>query len=87
MKVVGPLAVPPGKVIQVRALPKDGAPFPLGVATPAAPPKSTAFDMSESSEKPLSAVPKLAVSFEDRPVAVGTAPARFVLTGFCVTLW
>jgi anti-sigma-K factor RskA len=87
VKFLRPVAVPAGKVIQVWALPKDGAPFALGVAAPAAPPKSTTFETSASSEKLLSAVPRLAVSFEDKPAQAGATPNEFVLSGFCVKLW
>lgn len=87
VKFLRPVTVPAGKVIQVWALPKEGAPFALGVAAAAAPPKSTNFEMSASSEKLLSTVPRLAVSFEDKPAQAGTAPGEFVLSGFCVKLW
>jgi anti-sigma-K factor RskA len=87
VKFLRPVAVPAGKLIQVWALPRDAAPFPLGVAALAAPAKSSTFDMSGTSEKLLSAIPRLAVSFEDKPAAVGATPAEFVLTGFCVKLW
>lgn len=79
--------VPAGKVIRIWALPKEGAPFALGVATPAAPPASTTFEMSASSEKLLSAVPRLAVSLEDKAASAGATPGEFVLSGFCVKLW
>jgi anti-sigma-K factor RskA len=88
VKFLRPVEVPPGKVIQVWALPRDAAPFPLGVAAPAAPPKSTTFELSASSEKLLSAVPRLGVSLEDSPVTGAAAAAPdLVLSGFCVKLW
>jgi anti-sigma-K factor RskA len=87
VKFLRPVAVPAGKVIQVWALPKEGAALPLGVAAPAALPQSTAFELSASSEKLLSAVPRLAVSFEDQPAQVGSPAGEFVLSGFCVKLW
>jgi anti-sigma-K factor RskA len=87
VKSLRPVTVPSGKVAQVWALPKEGAPFPIGVATPTKPPGSTTFDMSASSEKLLSAVTRLAVSFEDAPVQATAAPAAFVLSGPCVKLW
>jgi anti-sigma-K factor RskA len=87
VKFLRPVGVPSGKVIQVWALPKEGAPFPIGVAAPASPPKSTTFEMSASSEKLLSAVPRLAVSFEDKPAQAGATPSEFALSGFCVKLW
>lgn len=89
VKFLRPVTVPAGRVIQVWALPKDGAPVPLGVATPADPPKSTHFEMTSSSEKLLSKVPRLAVTFEPAPVTPSTAApsGEFVLSGFCVKLW
>lgn len=87
VKFLRPVTVPAGKVIQVWALPKEGPAFPLGVAAPATPPASSAFEMSASAEKLLSAVPRLAVSFEDQPAGAGATPGEFVLSGFCVKLW
>jgi anti-sigma-K factor RskA len=79
---------PAGKVLQLWALPKDGAPFPIGVVTAAKPPASTTFEMRDSSEKLLSGVPRLAVSLEDAPAASGAQPSGpFVLSGHCVKLW
>ena len=84
--------VPAGKVAQVWALPRaaDGGdlpPIPLGVAQPAKPPGSTHFDLPASSEQLLSNVPRLAVSFEDRPAVADQTPTQFVFSGFCVKLW
>lgn len=87
VKFLRPVTVPAGKVLQVWALPKDGAAFPLGVASAAAPPGKSEFHLSDTSEKLLSQVPRLAVSFEDKAAAPGSTPAEFVLSGFCVKLW
>ena len=87
VKSLRPVAVPPGKVLQVWALPREGAPFPLGIATPTKPPGSTHFDMSGTSEKLLANVPRLAVSVEDGPAQPGATPGEFILTGHCVKLW
>lgn len=87
VKSLRPVTVPPGKVLQVWALPREGAPFPLGTIVPAQPPGSTHFDMPGTSEKLLSNVPKLAVSVEDAPAQPGQAPREFILSGFCVKLW
>ena len=43
VKSLRPVIVPAGKVSQVWALPKEGAPFPIGVAAPAEPPGSTSL--------------------------------------------
>jgi anti-sigma-K factor RskA len=92
VKSLRPWQVPPGKVAQVWALPRDRdgrelPPLPLGVAQPAAPPGSTRFEMAASSEQLLANVPRLAVSFEDAPAQPGQAPSTFVFSGFCVKLW
>lgn len=87
VKFLRPVEVPAGKVLQVWALPKEGAAFPLGTAGTTKPPGKTEFEMSDTSEKLLLQVPRLAVSFEDKPAAAGAAPGEFVLTGFCVKLW
>ena len=77
-----------GKILQLWALPKEGAPFPIGVVTPTKPPGSTTFELRDTSEKLLSNVPRLAVSLEDAPAAAGTLPSGpFVLAGNCVKLW
>ena len=87
VKSLRPVTVPAGKVAQVWALPKEGAAFPIGVAVPTKPPGSTSFEMSATSEKLLSNVTRLAVSFEDAPARAGATPAEFVLIGPCVKLW
>jgi anti-sigma-K factor RskA len=92
VKSLRPWQVPAGKVAQVWALPRaaDGSdlpPVPLGVAEPAKPPGSTHFELPASSEQLLSNVPRLAVSFEERPAVAGQTPAQFVFSGFCVKLW
>lgn len=87
VKFLRPVTVPPGKVLQIWALPAEGAPLPLGVADTAAPPGSTRFEMPGTSETLLATVPRLAASFEDAPSRAGNTPAPFVLSGFCVKLW
>lgn len=88
VKFLRPVNVPAGQVLQVWALPKDGAPFALGVVPAATPPGSSSFALSDSSERLLSNVPRLAVSFEPAPVTTPPAAAPvFVLSGFCVKLW
>jgi anti-sigma-K factor RskA len=92
VKSLRPWQVPPGKVAQVWALPRDAQgndlpPLPLGTAQPATPPGSTHFELLASSEALLSNVPRLAVSFEDAPAKPGNKPSAFVFSGFCVKLW
>lgn len=87
VKSLRPVTAPAGKVLQVWALPREGAPFPLGTIVPAKPPGSTTFEMRGASEKLLSGVSRLAVSTEDAPVKAGATPGEFILSGFCVKLW
>lgn len=85
VKMLQPVAVPAGRVAQLWALPKEGAPFPVGVVPASG---SAQLSLADSSEKLFFAVPRLAVSFEPAPVAPGAAPSsEFVLTGNCVKLW
>ncbi|MEO8485315.1 MAG: anti-sigma factor [Betaproteobacteria bacterium] len=84
IKVLRPVEVPEGKVLQLWALPRGAEPFPLGVVPREG---KDSFEMPETSEKLLSNVPRLAVSIEDKPAAPGTEPQGFILTGHCVKLW
>jgi anti-sigma-K factor RskA len=84
IKILRKLDVPEGKILQLWAIPVSGAPFPLGVVPAEG---KGAFQMADSSEKLLSNVPRLAVSFEDAPAQTGATPATYVLTGNCVKLW
>jgi anti-sigma-K factor RskA len=84
IKMLRKVDVPPGKVLQLWALPKEGAAFPLGVVPAEG---QSSFPMADTSEKLLSSVPHLAVSVEDAPARAGTAPAPYLLTGNCVKLW
>jgi anti-sigma-K factor RskA len=84
IKVLRPIEVPAGGVLQLWALPRDGEPFPLGVVPREG---KGSFEMSDTSEKLLSNVPRLAVSIEERPASTGAPPSGFILTGHCVKLW
>jgi anti-sigma-K factor RskA len=83
IKMLRPVAVPPGRVLRLWALPKEGAPFPLG-ELPAS--GKGGFTMAATSEQLLSAVPRLAASLEDAG-APAASPGPFVLEGHCVKLW
>ena len=86
VKMLQPISVPPGRVAQLWALPKDGsAPFPVGVV----PDKGSAtVTLADASEKLFFTVAQLGVSFEAAPAKAGDKPAgEFVLRGHCVKLW
>ena len=71
IKILKPIDVPAGKLLQLWALPKEGAPFPLGVV----PAKGRGeFLMADTSERLLSNVPRLAVSVEERPRRLAPSP-------------
>jgi len=77
-----------GKLLQLWALPKEGAPFPVGVVTLAKPPASTTVELRDTSEKLFFNVPRLAVSLEAARAASGAKPSGpFILAGHCVKLW
>ena len=84
IKMLRRVDVPPGKVLQLWALPKEGAAFPLGVVPSEG---KGSFQLADTSEKLLSSVPRLAISVEEAPAGAGAAPAPYLLTGNCVKLW
>jgi anti-sigma-K factor RskA len=86
IKLLQPLQIPPGKVAQLWALPKDGAaPFPVAVVPDKGPAR---LHLSDTSEKLFFNVTRLAVSLESAPAKAGDAPSgEFVLSGHCVKLW
>jgi len=84
IKMLRKVEVPAGKVLQLWALPKEGTAFPLGVVPSEG---KGSFTMTDTSEKLLSSVPRVAVSIEDGPARAGATPAPYVLTGNCVKLW
>jgi anti-sigma-K factor RskA len=84
VKLLQPLAVPPGRVAQLWALPKDGsAPFAVGVVPAQG---SATIALPDTSERLFSNVTRLAVSLE--PAAGAAQPSSaFVISGPCVKLW
>jgi anti-sigma-K factor RskA len=84
VKRLRPVEVPPGRVPVLWALPRDGAPFAVGVVPLA---DKATLTLADTSEKMFFNVPRLAVSFETGMPAPGAAPSQFVLTGHCVKLW
>lgn len=84
IKFLKPFTPPPGKVMQLWALPREGAPFRLGTIAPG---EHASFTLADTSEHLLSNVTRLAVSLEDAADSANPSPSRFVLTGHCVKLW
>jgi anti-sigma-K factor RskA len=84
IKRLRPVEVPSGRVAVLWALPREGAPFALGVVPLA---EKTTLTLADTSEKLFFNVPRLAVSFETGVPAPGATPSPFVLTGHCVKLW
>ncbi|HKE40403.1 MAG TPA: anti-sigma factor [Casimicrobiaceae bacterium] len=84
LKRLRPLEVPSGRVAVLWALPRDGAPFTVGVVPDA---EKATLTLADTSEKLFSNVPRLAVSFETGMPAAGATPSPFALTGHCVKLW
>jgi anti-sigma-K factor RskA len=76
--------VPSGRVAVLWALPRDGAPFAVGIVPMA---EKATLTLADTSEKLFFDVPRLAVSFETALPASGATPSPFVLTGHCVKLW
>lgn len=84
VKRLRPMDVPSGRVAVLWALPRDGAPFAVGVVPPG---EKATLTLADTSEKLFFNVPRLAVSFETGVPAPGATPSSFVLTGHCVKLW
>ena len=85
VKMLQPLAVPPGSVAVLWALPKEGggAPFAVGVVPANG---SAKLALPDSAEKLFFGVSRLGVSLEPGPGS--TRPSgEFVLSGDCVKLW
>jgi len=84
VKRLRPFEVPSGRVAVLWALPREGAPFVVGVVPPA---EKGTLALADTSEKLFFNVSQLAVSFETGVPAPGATPSPFVLTGHCVKLW
>jgi len=84
VKRLRPMEVPSGRVAVLWALPREGAPFAVGVVPLA---EKATLTLADTSEKLFFNVPRLAVSFETGVPAPGATPSPFVLTGHCVKLW
>lgn len=86
LKLLRPVTPPTGKAAYLWALPADGRPAFLLGALPAA--SKGTLALSDTSERLFAQVPRLAVTYETAPVAVGAGPSSpLVLSGHCVKLW
>ncbi|MDQ8023511.1 MAG: anti-sigma factor [Moraxellaceae bacterium] len=89
LKILRPIDVPAGKVLQLWALPQDAngqplAPIPLGVVPAQG---RGGFDMPDTAERLLSNVPRLGITVQDAPASPGDTPGDFLLQGHCAKLW
>jgi anti-sigma-K factor RskA len=88
-KVLRPVELPAGQVLQLWGLPRDKAgkalpPIPLGLV----PAKGAgAVMLDDTAERLLANVAQLAVTVQDAPARPGDAPGEFLLKGHCVKLW
>jgi anti-sigma-K factor RskA len=84
VKLLQPLQVPDGQVARLWALPRDGAPFLVGMVPARG---SATIALTDSAEKMFFTVARLGVTIE--PVAAGAAAPTtpFVASGHCVKLW
>jgi anti-sigma-K factor RskA len=84
VKLLRPLSVPDGQVARLWALPRDGAPFLVGMVPARG---SATIALTDSAEKLFFSVARLGVTVE--PVAAGAAAPTtpFVASGHCVKLW
>jgi anti-sigma-K factor RskA len=84
VKLLQPLQVPDGQVARLWALPREGAPFLVGMVPARG---SATIALTDSAEKLFFTVAKLGVTIE--PVAAGAAAPTtpFVASGHCVKLW
>lgn len=84
VKLLQPLQVPDGQVARLWALPRDGAPFLVGLVPASG---SATIALTDSAEKLFFTVAKLGVTIE--PVTAGAAAPStpFVASGHCVKLW
>jgi len=88
LKLLQPIAVPPGQVARLWALPADGrAPFEVGVVPAGG--KAT-LTLAAPAEQLFAKVPRLGVRLEPQDQALpppGPGPEHFVASGPCVKLW
>ncbi|HET9204884.1 MAG TPA: anti-sigma factor [Burkholderiaceae bacterium] len=84
VKLLQPLQVPEGQVARLWALPRDGAPFLVGMVPARG---SATIALTDSAEKLFFNVGRLALTID--PVAAGAAApsSPFVASGHCVKLW
>jgi anti-sigma-K factor RskA len=88
LRVMQPIAVPPGQVARLWALPSDGRPaFAVGLVPPTG---KVTMPLDDSAEKLFAQVSRLGVRLEPEGAALpppGAAAENFVLSGPCLKLW
>lgn len=89
LKVLRPLKIPPGQVLQLWALPQDGGgkplpPVPIGLVPVDG---KGSIELAGPAELLFAKVARLGVTAQDRPAQPGELPGVFLLSGHCVKLW
>lgn len=83
IRLLAPLAIPPGRAARLWALPAHGAPVPIANVVVGA---NAPIPLGASAEEVFAGISRLALSFEEDPTAPQpTGP--YVLSGPCVRFW
>jgi anti-sigma-K factor RskA len=84
VKMLQPLEVPDGHVARLWALPRDGAPFLVGMVPARG---SATIALTDSAEKLFFTVARLGVAIEPAAAGAAAPSTPFVASGHCVKLW
>jgi len=84
VKLLQPLQVPEGQVARLWALPREGAPFLVGLVPASG---SATIALTDSAEKLFFSVARLGVTVEPVAAGAGAPGTPFVASGHCVKLW
>jgi anti-sigma-K factor RskA len=84
VKLLQPVAVPPGKTLTLWALPKSGVPFRVGTLPGDG---KVTLALPAESETLFKNVPRLAATLEPASNVPLTPSESYLLIGSCVKLW
>lgn len=84
VKLLQPLPVAEGQVARLWALPRDGAPFLVGLVPASG---SATIALTDSAEKLFFTVARLGVTIEPAAAGAAAPSTPFVASGHCVKLW